>query len=162
MQELLRMRDAGELNEIQMQWFRDSKPAEELFDTWNDPHEINNLAEDPAYAEKLTELRTECDRWMKEIDDKGSVHEGDLITTFWPDWEQPLTSNPEMAQDGDQVTVACPTPGANIVFQITSPGQEPDPGKWEVYINPVRLPPGSSLSVQAHRLGFKPSQIINI
>ncbi len=37
MQELLRMRDAGELDENQALWFRTSKPAEELFDTETDP-----------------------------------------------------------------------------------------------------------------------------
>ena len=33
MQELLRMRDAGTLDEFQSQWFRTSKVEEELFDT---------------------------------------------------------------------------------------------------------------------------------
>jgi N-sulfoglucosamine sulfohydrolase len=157
MQELLRMRDAGELNEIQMQWFRESKSPEELFDTWKDPHQINDLAQDPAYSEKLAELRTECDRWMEDIDDKGSIPEGDLISSFWPDWEQPVTLNPEIVREGNLVTVGCPTPGANIVFQITTLAQESVPGKWEVYLNPVTLPDGGSLYVQAHRIGFKPS-----
>ena len=60
-------------------WFRTSKPAEELFDTETDPHELNNLADDPAYAEVLTDLRTECERWMKAIDDKGFINEIELI-----------------------------------------------------------------------------------
>jgi len=53
MQELLRLRDEGGLDEIQMKWFRTSKPLEELFDTENDPHELNNLAGDPGYTDKL-------------------------------------------------------------------------------------------------------------
>jgi arylsulfatase A-like enzyme len=38
MQELLRLRDEGKLTDAQAQWFRGSKPAEELFDTHADPH----------------------------------------------------------------------------------------------------------------------------
>ena len=37
MQELLRMRDKGELDENQSLWFRETKQVEELFDTENDP-----------------------------------------------------------------------------------------------------------------------------
>ena len=47
------------LTEAQSQWFRESKPSEELFDTLSDPHELTNLALDPAYSDKLLELRTE-------------------------------------------------------------------------------------------------------
>ena len=39
----------------------ESKPSEELFDTLSDPHELTNLALDPAYSDKLLELRTELD-----------------------------------------------------------------------------------------------------
>ncbi|WP_372772752.1 sulfatase [Mangrovibacterium sp.] len=61
MQELLIMRDAGRLNSIQSQWFRESKAREELFDCEADPHELNNLAGDPAYGDKLKELSL---RWI--------------------------------------------------------------------------------------------------
>ena len=78
MQELLRMRDAGELDPIQAQWFRTSKAPEELFDTLNDPHELNNIAADPAYTDKLAELSKEMDSWMSFIDDKGLMPEAEL------------------------------------------------------------------------------------
>ena len=64
MKELLRLRDSGQLNEIQMQWFRSSKPSEELFDVSNDPHELRNIADNSVYKDKLIELRNECSRWM--------------------------------------------------------------------------------------------------
>ncbi|MEK9604479.1 MAG: sulfatase, partial [Flavobacteriaceae bacterium] len=94
MQELLRMRDAGELDENQAQWFRQSKVKEELFDTENDPHELNNIADDPKYADVLNSLRTECDRWMKAIDDKGFINEVDLIADFYPNGKAQLTQAP--------------------------------------------------------------------
>jgi arylsulfatase A-like enzyme len=94
MQELLRMRDAGTLDEYQAQWFRTSKVEEELFDTENDPHELNNIAGDPAYADVLASLRAECERWIKAIDDKGFIDEVALIRTFYPNGKAQLTDAP--------------------------------------------------------------------
>ncbi len=41
----------------------------QLFDLVSDPHEINNLADDPARAEDLARLRKELVRWRDELDD---------------------------------------------------------------------------------------------
>lgn len=62
---------AGELDEFQQLLFREVRPAEELYDTKNDPHEINNLAADPSFAGKLKEMRGRLDLWMEETGDKG-------------------------------------------------------------------------------------------
>ena len=43
---------AGALNATQRRFF-EPKEMEELYDTQADPHEVNNLAADPAYAETL-------------------------------------------------------------------------------------------------------------
>jgi hypothetical protein len=40
-----------------------------------DPHEINNLAKDPAYAGVLRKLRGELDAWMETTGDHGRVPE---------------------------------------------------------------------------------------
>lgn len=63
--------DAGKLNEVQELLFRQVRPAEELYDILADPHEINNLAADPAYAKQLKQMRGELDAWMERTDDKG-------------------------------------------------------------------------------------------
>jgi arylsulfatase A-like enzyme len=39
--------------------------GEELYDLVNDPHELNNLAHDPAHAIRKAELAGELDHWMK-------------------------------------------------------------------------------------------------
>ena len=41
----------------------------ELFDTFNDPFEMKNLAKLPEHQSKLKELRGEMDRWLKEQGD---------------------------------------------------------------------------------------------
>ena len=64
----------GKLNEVQaFKW--GPRVPEELYDLENDPHEINNLADDPAYAEVLAEHRAILERWVKETDDKGQYPE---------------------------------------------------------------------------------------
>ena len=47
------------------------RPAEELYDLRADPHELKNLAADPAHAATLKSLRGELDAWMKEQGDPG-------------------------------------------------------------------------------------------
>lgn len=162
MQELLRLRDSGELNDFQMQWFRTSKDEEELFDVQVDPHELHNIAADPDYATKLAELRSEMDRWMSVIEDKGLLSEAAYIESVWPGKQQPITDSVVFEKAGGSVTLRSSTLGANIAYQILGPGSEIGL-KWQVYVQPITLLPNYSLAVKAHRIGFAPSptQILN-
>jgi len=45
------------------------RPGEELYDLTIDPHQIKNLAADPAYAKVKAELRERLDRWQAETND---------------------------------------------------------------------------------------------
>lgn len=53
------------LNDVQSAYWK-TKPYEELYDIVNDPHNINNLAEDSEYAEILAELSQETNKWIAE------------------------------------------------------------------------------------------------
>jgi arylsulfatase A-like enzyme len=55
----------------------------QLFDFVNDPWELTNLAEDPAYADKLAEMRAELFRLRDEWDDKDS----EFGQRFWAGYE---------------------------------------------------------------------------
>lgn len=158
MQELLRLRDAGELNEIQSQWFRPSKPEEELFDTWNDPHELNNLADDPAHAERLAEFRQALQEWMDDAGDMGFIPETELIDRFWPGSQQPGTAAPVVEGDGAEVMIASDTEGASIGYRRQGEGV-PWIG-WNLYTGPLRLEPGEQIEIVAHRLGYAPSETV--
>ncbi|MGI9294507.1 MAG: sulfatase family protein [Pseudomonadales bacterium] len=51
------------------------RPAEELYDLENDPHEQYNLASDPAHAERLAAMRAELENWMAEQGDRRKLYE---------------------------------------------------------------------------------------
>jgi arylsulfatase A-like enzyme len=69
---------AGDCNEMQS-IFWNTKPHEELYDTENDPWEVNNLASDPAYSEILERMRKANRDWMIKIYDTGFIPEADRI-----------------------------------------------------------------------------------
>ena len=153
MKELLRMRDAETLDENQALWFRTTKAEEELFDTENDPHELNNIANDPAYAEILNTLRVECKRWMKAIDDKGLIDEKDLIKTFYPNGKAKLTKSPEIEVQNGKIRVDCATPGARIGYRYTS--EKAAHKGWKFYTEPIEEKTNDTLEIITHRLGYK-------
>ena len=68
------MYHAGELNAEQIQFF-ERRPAETLYDLDKDPHELNNLAGDPAYDSKLVEMRTLLQKQVKSMPDLSFIPE---------------------------------------------------------------------------------------
>jgi arylsulfatase A-like enzyme len=66
--EWLQMFQADQLNEVQSQFFR-PRPVELLFDIEADPHEVNNLADDPEHQWTLRSLRQELQRRVKHLPD---------------------------------------------------------------------------------------------
>ena len=159
MQELLRLRDAGELNRAQMQWFRQTKDPEELFDCLNDPYELHNLANDPKYAAKLKELQSEMDHWIAEIGDQPNLPEKELLSQLWKGAEkQPITATTNINKQGTSVSLACATAGASIGYKIIL-ADEKTPMAWSVYQEPFQLPEGAKVLAKSHRIGFVPSSV---
>ncbi len=70
---------AGELNEAQSAFWK-SKPPEELYDVQQDPHNVNNLADDPQYQDDLLRLRTANSDWVRRIHDVGFLPEAEMIS----------------------------------------------------------------------------------
>lgn len=156
MQELLRLKDAGKLTVEQALWFRESKPNEELFDTLADPHELKDLSQNPKYAEKLTELRSEMDRWLTEIGDDPELPESQLVSKLWQGKDsKPKTEAPTVSTTEGLLHASCQTEGATIGYKIIANGYEPK--SWETYHKPLRLPESSSVIFFAHRIGYQPS-----
>jgi arylsulfatase A-like enzyme len=91
----------GELSGAPLNLMAERLPEEELYDTANDPHELNNLAKsnDPDHVAALHRMRAALDTWMIETGDRGHVPEAeDIVAPFekemhdWfgtPEWAQP-------------------------------------------------------------------------
>jgi uncharacterized sulfatase len=47
----------------------DKRPAEELYDLQNDPHQVKNLAQDPRYDAQRHKLAQELERRLREAGD---------------------------------------------------------------------------------------------
>ena len=80
---------AGELDPVQARLAAPGpRPYEELYDTDADPHEVVNLADDPAHVETLRTMRAVLDAELAATGDAGAILEP------WPvvaDWlNQPL------------------------------------------------------------------------
>ncbi len=80
MQELSKLHKTGKLNNEPLeQWFKEKQPVELLYDCKNDPYQINNLADDPAYKDTLQRLRKAHKKWMIETKDAGLIPEPRLF-----------------------------------------------------------------------------------
>ena len=71
------------LTRAQESFMAKQRLVEELYDLQADPHEINNLAEDPQYRDKLTEMRNVLNDWIVETEDKGEIPEPREETEYW-------------------------------------------------------------------------------
>ena len=52
-------------------WFSATRPPEELYDTMQDPHEVNNLVGQLVFDEALVRLREALDQWLEASGDMG-------------------------------------------------------------------------------------------
>ena len=75
MQELRRAAMDQSLPVAARKYFESEKPAEELYDTLVDPHELNNLVNNQAYAAILDRLRGAHRKWMATVHDVGLLPE---------------------------------------------------------------------------------------
>lgn len=106
----------GECNDVQ-DIFWNTKPVEELYDTQNDPWEVNNLAADPANQEIVERMRKANEEWMINIKDSGFIPEAELsdrsgdmaIYDYMRSNDVPLTEIIDIAEkatlaDGDDLS----------------------------------------------------------
>jgi N-sulfoglucosamine sulfohydrolase len=155
MQDILRLRDEGKLDPVQSLWFQPTKPAEELYDTETDPHEVRDLAGDPAYRPHLERLRAALDAWLAETGDQPGRPETELLESLWPGRVQPKTAASAIAWRDGRVAIECPTEGSAIAYQVDGRGFRPD--HWLLYTGPFEARSGAVITATANRVGWAPS-----
>lgn len=78
MREIRRVQESGSVPEFVALFTADTKPTEELYDLTSDPYEIDNLASDPKYRDKLEEMRQALADWQNEVGDIGLIPEAEI------------------------------------------------------------------------------------
>ncbi len=151
MQELWRLHEEGSLTPTQAQYFATPRPEEELYDTAADPHEIQNLAEDPAHADTLTRMRAAYDAFAADTVDLSSIPETEMIEAMWPDMQQPETAPVVFSESGRSLILSSATQGASIGYQV---GESP---LWHLYTGPIEIASGMSITAKAIRYGYAES-----
>ena len=75
--------EKGELTPEQENFMKPTRPAEELYDLQNDPHEVHNIAESAEHQQALRELRNKLDAWIEETGDQGEIPEDEEVVAHW-------------------------------------------------------------------------------
>jgi len=187
MKEIMALHEANKLGTEQEAWFK-SKPQEELYDIENDPYQLHNLINDPAYKNKLDELRNAFKEWTNKVGDMSNVSEKEMIAKWWNGKsEPPLTDTPVMIKTSKGLQLQCKTKGASIGYQIIKDGTVADQAihtvaswdfsmvmtnkmkdvkslpaapSWNVYAGEtIQLNKGDTLKVNAMRIGYKASVV---
>lgn len=189
MQKMLELRDAGKLNEDQMQYFKAPRPVEEFYDLANDPYELHNLAGDPAFKYDFERLKAEFDRWNNTTNAVWNERdENDWKAFFNPGGERRSIETPVIQKTAEGYVVSCSTPGVSFVWQFTdkkpqapktvSParagaggpnaaanlmGYGADRSKgWRYYTGTIPAVKGKYLSVKACRAGYLESETVTV
>ena len=155
------LRSAGTATREQWQIVDATKPAEEFYDTATDPHEVVNLIDDPAHADRIATLRGSLDVWIARTGDLGLIEdEGEMVRTrLWNGLDaKPWTALPRLTiteSNGVRfATMSCDTDGASLGWRWK--GDD----RWRVYDGRIRLPETSAtIELLAHRIGHVPRRI---
>jgi hypothetical protein len=168
MQEWFRLQAAGKLTGPAALWMRTSRPAEELYDTHADPHQIDNLAARPAHRATVERMRRAVSDWMARTGDQGVINEAEMIQRMWPGGVQPETARPYIVprrttdaptvqkpgrSRSVEVVIYVPTQGASIGY---STDEGPNP-RWRLYTGPILVDRPMTLRAKAIRYGYKES-----
>ncbi|MBN9387537.1 MAG: sulfatase [Chloroflexi bacterium] len=157
------------LTPAQHRFMASSKPPEELYDIQADPYELDNLADNPAYAADMVRLRQALDEWEASFPDLGMLPEEELLLSWRPNGEFEITEVPLVKSEGGRLEASCPTEGASIGWTTEPPtdappkstglwnlNDEPPTGgrHWQFYNGPFSPPQAETIWFRAHRLGF--------
>ena len=153
MKELRQLYENDELNEIQRLWL-ELIPELQLYDINKDPFEINNLAYNPEYKDKVLLLESVLEEWINRNNFYGELEEDDLIEVFWPGNSQPQTTQPNhMIKDGF-LYLENNDESANASIGFSYDGKS-----WEIYSEPIQIRKTTKIYFKAVRYGWKESEI---
>lgn len=164
MTDFLELRDDNKLNEVQKIWF-ETKIKEELYDCKVDPHNVNNLAENPQYASVLSNMREALEMHLKDRPDYALTPEAEMIEKMWPNFEQPVTKHVTLTvmetSQRKTLSLSSQTKGASVAYYISENQDEKlnFNSPWQLYTQPLFVEKGKTIYTIAQRIGFRESDI---
>lgn len=157
MRNMLELLAKDSLNEAQKRWFEAPRPEEEFFDVQNDPYELNNLINDPAYKKDIARLKKEYNHWVSVYNRHWMQPEQENISEFMPGGKQLHAEKPVVKVTNNSVTFLCPTPGVSFAYQINGKAYG-DATKWYLYNKPIPAQKSKNITVKAVRIGYTDSE----
>lgn len=163
MSAFLQLKAENKLDKDEQLWFV-PKTKEELYDCIKDPHNINNLAQNPEYASTLAEMRQTLENHLKDRKDYGLIPESEMINEMWPNFEQPVTEVVTLRKVESSTTtfkLSTNTKGASIAYIISDKSNEKFDlnSSWKLYSEPISVKKGQTIYAIAQRIGYKESAI---
>ena len=155
MRRMVELHEQGKLNAAQELWFKVPRPVEEFYDVDKDPHEINNLINDPAYKKDIDRLRNAYNGWDKKYNALWALPEAETMSKFMPNGKQPVAETPTFKTTPQGLVVESPTKGASLAYQINGEGYTK--GHWLLYTSPIKTKPGDVVTAVSVRAGYKNS-----
>jgi hypothetical protein len=169
MQEWFRLQAEGKLTGPAALWMRTRRPAEELYDTVADPHQIHDLSAQPAHRATLARMRSAVTEWMARIGDQGLINEAELVQRMWPGGVQPETAQPYIVsrrttdaparsaamniEGPTEMVIYVPTQGASVGYTT----EDGPAAKWRLYTGPILVDAPMTVRAKAIRYGYKES-----
>jgi arylsulfatase A-like enzyme len=147
------LHNKGELGKIPARWFMKPRPPEEFYDLEQDPHEVNNLIDDPRYAKDIGRLRQKLAEMDAEYNPFAGKPESELREHLWPGGVQPKVVNPVFTRVKNKLTIECPTKGVSIAYQINGRGLTKK--HWHLYTEPINITEDDKVTVICTRIGYK-------
>ncbi len=162
MQEIWRVAEADEAPPALNALLTAPRPTVELYDLVADPHEVRNVADDPAYADHRARLTSALDAFTEKAGDQALQPEATMIETMWPGNTQPITQAPIAQWDGARLSLTSTTPGASIGWRVavaTASDETPRRNPWQLYHAPLRVAHGTPIEAKAIRYGYAESPV---
>lgn len=159
MRNLVELYKADSLNEVQKRWFEAPRAAEEFYDVQTDPHELNNLINNPAYSPDITRLRKEYQHWLKKYNPQWMQSEEDIISEFMPLGKQLKVEKPKINIKNRKVSFSSKTKGVSFAYQLNGNAYGKSEN-WYKYSVPFTLPQNAKITVISVRAGYINSEMV--
>jgi hypothetical protein len=152
---------AGRLNSVQSQFFRARAP-EALYDVEEDPYETKNLAQDPAYAQTLSDLRQRLTAKVKGLPDLSLFPESYLAQEAF---DNPVAfGQAHQAEIGRLVDIAdlslVPFRQAELAVRAALTSENPWERYWGVIVCSTHGPAALSVVEQAKTMAQRDPELL--